>query len=65
MPKKEPFNGEITPEKLHEFFQKVKSCKERSQQKVRRTVDVKYGGDYSELSVLRSVAYKLGIAMLF
>lgn len=33
-------------------------------QKVRRTVDVKYGSDYSELSALKSVADKLGIAIL-
>ena len=31
-------------------------------QKVRRTVDVKYGSDYSELGALKSVADKLGIA---
>ena len=33
-------------------------------QKVRRTVDVKYGSDYSELGALKSVADKLGIAIL-
>ena len=33
-------------------------------QKVRRTVDVKYGSDYSELGALKSVADKLGIAVL-
>ena len=33
-------------------------------QKVRRTVDVKYGSDYSELGALKSVADKLGVAIL-
>ena len=33
-------------------------------QKVRRTVDAKYGSDYSELGVLKSVADKLGAAIL-
>ena len=33
-------------------------------QKVRRTVDVKYGSDYSELGALKSVADRLGIAIL-
>ena len=33
-------------------------------QKVRRTVDVKYCSDYSELGALKSVADKLGIAIL-
>ena len=33
-------------------------------QKVRRTVDAKYGSDYSELGVLKSVADKLCVAIL-
>ena len=33
-------------------------------QKVRRTVDVKYGSDYPELGALKSVADKLGVAIL-
>ena len=33
-------------------------------QKVRRTVDLKYGSDYSELGALKSVADKLGVAIL-
>ncbi len=33
-------------------------------QKVRRTFDVKYGSDYSELSALKSVADRLGLAIL-
>ena len=33
-------------------------------QKIRRTVDAKYGSDYSELSALKSVADRLGLAIL-
>ena len=33
-------------------------------QKIRRTVDAKYGSDYSELSALKSVADRLGVAIL-
>jgi hypothetical protein len=33
-------------------------------QKIRRTTDVKYGSDYNDLGVLKSVADKLGVAIL-